>query len=191
MHDIRRAAAIVVVTATLFSALTSPAASATVGLSAGTLVTSKMNQTIDSGSAHVGDKFSLTVIAPYPNGNAIYANAQLYGHLTAVVAAGQGRNPVMEFNIDRIALTNGRQASVSMLVQSQETQRHNNTSNVALTALGGMIIGNMIGKSVFKSNLGGAVGLIAGAIYANNKKTNVSMRQGSILVTEVRRSVSL
>lgn len=162
-----------------------------VQLGAGNMVTSRMNQTIDSGSAHNGDKFSLTVLTPYPSNNSAYDHAQLYGHVTRVIAAGQGQNPVLEFGIDRIVLTGGRQANVSMLLQSQETQRHNNIGNVVLTAVGGMIVGNMIGKSLLKTNLGGPAGLIAGALYANNKKTNVSLRQGSIVVTEVRQSVAL
>ena len=160
-------------------------------LSAGSTVTAKMNSTIDSGSAHAGDTFSMTLLSPYPSNNGVYANARLYGHVTHVVPAGQGQNPVLEFNIDRIVLADGRQASVSMMVQSQETQRHNNVGNVALTALGGMIVGNIIGKTVFKSNLGGAAGLIAGALYANNKRTNVSLRTGSVVVSEVRRTVAL
>lgn len=162
-----------------------------VQLSAGNMVTSRMNQTIDSGSARSGDKFSLTVLTPYPSNNGVYNNAQLYGHVTHVIAAGQGQNPVLEFGIDRIVLANGRRADVSMLLQSQETQRHNNIGNVALTAAGAMIIGNMIGKSLFKTKLGGPIGLIAGALYANNKRTNVSLRQGSVVVTEVRHTVAL
>jgi uncharacterized protein YcfJ len=78
-----------------------------------------------------------------------------------------------------------------MQLQSQETQRHNNLSNVAMTAVAGMLVGNLVGKTIFKSNLGGAAGLIAGALYANNKKTNVSLRQGSVVVTEVRQTVAL
>jgi len=160
-------------------------------LSAGTMVSSKMNSTIDSGSAHAGDRFTMTVISPFPNNNNVYGNAQLYGHVTRVIAAGQGQNPALEFNIDRVVLADGRQAALSMMVQSQETQRHNNVGNVALTALGGMIVGNIIGKTIFKSNLGGAVGLIAGALYANNKRTNVSLRKGSVVVAEVRQTVAL
>jgi len=160
-------------------------------LNAGIMVTSKMNSTIDSGSARVGDRFSLTLLTPYPGANRAYTSAQLYGHVTRVVSAGQGREPVLEFGFDRIVLADGRQAGVSMMVQSQETQRHNNASNVILTAVGGMLAGNIIGKTVFKSNLGGPVGLIAGVLYADNKKTDVSLRQGSILCTEVRRTVVL
>ena len=185
-HSIIAASAVAVALALPFAALANP-----IQLAAGNMVTSKMNSTIDSGSAHVGDKFSLTVLSPYPSNDGAYGNAQLFGHVTRVVSAGQGENPVLEFGIDRIVLANGRQATVSMLLQSQETQRHNNVGNVALTALGGMIVGNMIGKSLLKTNLGGPAGLIAGALYANNKRTNVSLRQGSVVVTEVRRTVVL
>ena len=160
-------------------------------LNAGTTVTSKMNQTLDSGSAHSGNKFTMTVVAPYPANNSVYNNAQIYGHVTRAVSAGQGKNPLLEFAIDRIVLTDGRQANVAMALQSHETQQHNNLGNVAMTAAAGMIVGNIIGKTLFKSNLGGAAGLIAGALYANNKRTNVSMRQGSVVVTEVRQTVAL
>jgi uncharacterized protein YcfJ len=185
----------VVAAAAITFALTLPMAAVAstnpVELNAGSMVTSSINQTIDSGSAHAGDRFTMTVLTPYPGNNGVYDNAKLYGHVTRVVRAGQGQNPVLEFNIDRMVLASGRQADVSMLLQSQATQRHNMIANTAITALGGMIIGNMIGKSLFKSNLGGAAGLIAGALYANNKRSNVSLRQGSVVVTEVRQSVAL
>ncbi len=160
-------------------------------LAAGAQLTAKMNSTIDSGSARANDRFTLTIVSPYPDNNSVYAKAQLYGHVTRVVPAGQGRNAALEFAVDRIALVDGRQAAVPMVVQSQETQRHNNVGNVALTAVGGMIVGNIIGKTLFHTNIGGAVGLIAGALYANNQRTNVSLRQGSTVVMEVRRTVAL
>jgi hypothetical protein len=155
------------------------------------MVTSTINQTIDSGSAHVGDKFTMTMTTPYPGGDSQYNRALLYGHVVNVVKAGQGTNATLAFAIDRIVLASGRQANVSMRLQSQETQRHNNTGNIAVTAIAGMLVGNMVGKTLFKSNLGGAAGLIAGALYANNQRTNVSLRQGSVVVTEVRQTVAL
>ena len=177
--------------AALAVALPMAAFAAPVYLNAGAMVTSKINQTIDSGSAHTGDKFSMTLTTPYPSGSSVYNNAQLYGHVVKVVPAGQGQNAALTFALDRLVLAGGRQGNVSMQLQSQETQRHNNLSNVALTAVAGMLVGNAIGKTVFKSNLGGAAGLIAGALYANNKRTNVSLRQGSVVVTEVRQTVAL
>jgi len=177
--------------AALAVALPMAAFAAPVYLNAGAMVTSKINQTIDSGSAHAGDKFSLTLTTPYPSGSSVYNNAQLYGHVVKVVPAGQGQNATLAFAMDRLVFAGGRQGNVSMQLQSQETQRHNKFSNVALTAVAGMLVGNAIGKTVFKSNLGGAAGLIAGALYANNKRTNVSLRQGSVVVTEVRQTVAL
>ncbi|MBC5824428.1 MAG: hypothetical protein GIW99_10835 [Candidatus Eremiobacteraeota bacterium] len=189
MKPIRQAVAWTVLS--LAMALPLAASAAPVYLHAGSMVTSKINETVDSGSAQGGDKFTMTVVAPYPNNNGAYDNAHVYGHVTHVVRAGQGQNPTLEFAIDRIALVNGRQAPVSMMLQSHETQRHNNMGNVAMTAAAGMILGNMIGKTLFKSNLGGAAGLAAGALYANNKRTNVSMRSGSLIVMEVRHTVAL
>lgn len=183
----------VIVSAALAIACVLPAAAfaSPVALSSGSMVTSKMNQTIDSGSAHAGDRFTMTVLRPYPSNNNAFNNAQIYGHITRVVAAGQGQNPVLEFNFDRMILVGGRQSDVSMQLQSQETQRHNNMGNVAMTAVGGMIVGNMLGKTLLDTKLGGPAGLIAGALYANNKRTNVSLRQGSVVVTEVRHNVAL
>ena len=104
-------------------------------LNAGAMVTSKINSTIDSGSAHAGDKFSMTVTSPYPSGNGEYASGLLYGHIVQAVSAGQGRNAVLTFAVDRLVLANGRQGNVNMMLQSQETQRHNNTGNIAMTAV--------------------------------------------------------
>jgi hypothetical protein len=189
VNTIRRVIATAV--GALFVALPFAAIAGPGYLSAGTMVTSHMNGTIDSGSAHAGDKFSMTAVAPYPNNKSVYSDAQLYGHITRVVSAGQGQNPVLEFAIDRIVLADGRIANVQMVLQTQQTQRHNNIGNVALSAAAGMIVGNMVGKTLFKSNLGGAAGLIAGALYANNKRTNVSMRQGSVVVMQMLQTVAL
>ena len=160
-------------------------------LASGTDVTASMNQTIDSGSATVGERFTMSVLPPYPQANATFRGGQLYGHVTQVVAAGQGRNPELHFAIDKMVLPDGAQGNPMLTVQTQQTQQHDNTAKVALSALGGMVVGNWVGKAVFNSNAGGAVGLIAGALYASNNRTNVSLRQGSQVVFEARRTVAL
>jgi len=162
-----------------------------VSLASGSMVDAKMNQTIDSGSAHVGQQFTMTVVPPYPRSNYEFSGATLTGHVTNVVAAGQGTNPQLAFAIDRISLANGDTGHPTLMVQSQETQQHNNTTNVAATAVAGMLVGNWIGKAVFNSNAGGAVGAVAGALFASNKKTNVSLAQGSQVVFEAQTTVAL
>ncbi|MBC5806931.1 MAG: hypothetical protein DLM53_10075 [Candidatus Eremiobacter antarcticus] len=189
MNAIRR----LIVTTLTASAIALPLAAfaAPVYLYSGSTVTSKINQTIDSGTAHAGDRFTMTLVSPYPRNNSAFSNGQLYGHVTRVVRAGQGQNAALEFAVDRLVLPGGRQAHVNMMLQSQETQKHNNVGNIAMTAAAGMILGNMVGKTLFGSKLGGPAGAIAGALYANNKRTNVSLRQGSVVVTEARQTVAL
>lgn len=162
-----------------------------VTLASGTMVDAKMNQTIDSGSAQVGQRFTMTVVPPFPQSNPQFSNATLTGHVTNVVKAGQGTNPELAFAIDKIALSNGATGHPILMVQSQETQRHDNTTNVAASALAGMLVGNWIGKAVFQSNAGGAVGAVAGALFASNKKQNVSLVQGSQVVFESQQTVAL
>jgi outer membrane lipoprotein SlyB len=167
-----------------------PAARA-VTLASGATVNAKINQTIDSGSAYAGQKFTMSVVAPYPQNKGAFAGATLYGHVTKVVKAGQGTNAELGFAIDRMVLPNGDAGRPVLMVQSQETQHHNNTVTIALAGLAGMAVGNWIGKAVFNSNAGGAVGAIAGVLYAANSRTNVSLRQGSEVVFEAQTTVAL
>ena len=190
MNNRAKIAACVAVAAVLL-APTMATASRTVVLSTGTMVNATMNQTIDSGSAHVGQTFTMTVIPPYPQSNQAFASGTLYGHVTNVVAAGQGTNPQLAFAIDKISLQNGDKGHPVLMVQQQETQRHDNTVNVAASAVAGMLVGNWIGKAVFNSNAGGAVGAVAGALYAANKRTNVSLVRGSQVVFEAQQTVAL
>ena len=190
MYTTARIAACAAVAAMLLAPSMAPA-SRVVTLASGTMINATMNQTLDSGSAQVGQKFTMTVVAPYPRSDGQFAGASLTGHVTSVVPAGQGSNPQLAFAIDRISLTNGAQGHPILMVQSQETQRHDNTANVAATAVAGMLVGNWVGKAVFNSNAGGAVGLVAGALYASNKRTNVSLKQGSEVVFESRETVAL
>ena len=166
-------------------------ASRVVTLASGTMVSATMNQTLDSGSAQVGQRFTMTVVGPYPRSDQAFAGASLAGHVTNVTPAGQGKNPELAFAIDRISLQNGAQGHPILTVQAQQTQQHNNTGNVAASALAGMLVGNWLGKAVFNSNAGGAVGAVAGALYASNKRTNVSLRQGSEVVFQAQQTVAL
>jgi len=109
-----------VLAAVFFICVSGPLAGWATPLAQGSMITAKINQTIDSGSSHTGDQFTLTVVPPYPASNTAFAGAQLYGHITKVLRAGQGSNPVLEFTVDRIRLANGRSAPASFTVQAQE-----------------------------------------------------------------------
>jgi hypothetical protein len=178
------------IAAILLGWATAPAARV-ITLASGTTVIASMNQTIDSGSAHPGQPFTMSVVPPYPQSDSEFRGGKLYGHVTKVVAAGQGTNAELQIEIDKMVLPNGAQGNPMLAIQAEQTQQHDNTAKVALAALGGMVVGNWLGKAVFQTNAGGAVGLIAGALYASNSRTNVSVRQGSQVVFEARRTVAL
>jgi len=194
MNTRARIATCAAVAAMLLAPTVTPAVASAprvVTLASGTTLDAKMNQTIDSGSAQIGQRFTMTVVPPFPQSNSQFQSATLTGHVTNVVAAGQGTNPQLAFAIDKIALADGATGHPILMVQAQETQRHDNTTNVAASALAGMLVGNWIGKTVFQSNAGGAVGAVAGVLYASNKKQNVSLAQGSQVVFEAQQTVAL
>src|SRR5579864_659042 len=85
MNTRAKIAACSALAAMLLGPATVPAAGV-VTLASGAMVAAKMNQTIDSGSAQQGQKFTMTVVAPYPQGNTEFAGAALSGHVTRVVA---------------------------------------------------------------------------------------------------------
>jgi len=194
MNTRARIATYAAVAAVLLAPTMTPAVASAprvVTLASGTTLDAKMNQTIDSGSAQIGQRFTMTVVPPFPQSNSQFQSATLTGHVTNVVAAGQGSNQQLAFAIDKIALADGATGHPILMVQAQETQRHDNTTNVAASALAGMLVGNWIGKTVFQSNAGGAVGAVAGVLYASNKKQNVSLAQGSQVVFEAQQTVAL
>src|SRR5690348_8066519 len=63
----------------------------TVTLPQGQTVNVQMQDTIDSGSAYAGERFTARVVAPYPNDDVTFANAIVNGRVIKVVQAGQGR----------------------------------------------------------------------------------------------------
>lgn len=151
----------------------------TVTLSQGQALNVQMQDTIDSGSAYAGEHFTARVVAPYPNDDPTFANAIVHGTVIKVVPAGQGRKPELHFSWDAIQLQNGGSYPLNAeLTTGTPKQQNRNGGHVALTTIGGMIAGNIIGKTIFHTNVGGAVGAATGFLVGYNKKANIVMKQG-------------
>jgi len=145
-------------------------------LYSGTQLNAIMDQQLDSGSAQAGDAFSMHVVAPYPSDDDTYAGAQITGHVLKVVPAGRGTNPELQLGIDRLILRDGTSVDLPAQVTSAGTkQQSKNGAQVALSTIGGMILGNVIGKTVLHTNGGGIVGAAGGFLYGLNKKANVTL----------------
>jgi len=158
-------------------------------LPGGVTVYGTLSTDLNSKNVNPGDGFSLTVIRPYPNGDASYAGAKIRGHVLDVVRAGQGRKAHISLGFDRIYLSDGTSAPISGRVIKVDVKHANSTTQKAVGAGVGMIVGNILGKAV-GTNLGGLIGAGGGFIYANNLKTNITIPQGSTVSLQLNSAVT-
>jgi hypothetical protein len=156
---------------------------------AGTNVFGILSTTLDTSKVNAGDGFSLQVIRPYPNGDASYAGAYVRGHVANVIRAGQGRKAEIDLAFDSIVLPNGAAAPLAGHVVKLEQKQKSAVLQQAAGAGAGMIVGNIIGKSIFHTGLGGLAGAAGGFAYGNNLKTNFTVPQGSTVTLQVDREV--
>jgi outer membrane lipoprotein SlyB len=158
-------------------------------LAAGTTVTAVLSSSdINTQKAYVGQTFSMSVVQPYPNGDSSYAGAALYGHISSVVSAGQGRKAQLGLAFDKIVLLNGQTAHLTGHVIAASTKSQNTMVRTAAGALGGMIVGNYIGKHL-GTNLGGLAGAAGGYLYASNIKANMNLARGAQVQLQLDHSV--
>ena len=169
--------------ASAFAAVPALAQSAySVTLSKGDNLNAVMEGSLDTGTAQVGDRFSLRVTSPYPEGDQDLANAVISGEVTKVTPAGQGRNPELYLSFNTITLQNGTSYPIdAMMTSGGPKQESRNGGHVALTTLGGMAIGNIIGKTIFHApnGIGGVIGAAGGFLTGYNKKSNLKLDQGT------------
>ncbi|HZT11493.1 MAG TPA: hypothetical protein VFA29_01685 [Candidatus Baltobacteraceae bacterium] len=151
----------------------------TVTLSQGQTLNVQFQSTLDSGKAYAGQHFTAKVVSPFPNDDPTFANAVVNGTIIKVVSAGQGRNPELHLSWDSITLQNGSSYPLNAEMTSGGAKQQNrNGGHVALTTIGGMIAGNIIGKTIFHTNAGGAIGAVSGFLVGYNKKSNIQLSQG-------------
>jgi len=176
----RRLSALALVAAFLVPA--AALAQSTVTLSEGSQINAQMQGSLDSGTAYVGERFTAVVVPPYPNNDATFANATIYGDVIKVVSAGQGRNPELQLAFQTITLRNGTSYPLNAQMTAASTKHQlRNGGHVALTTVGGMVAGNIIGKTIFHTGIGGIVGAVGGFLVGYNKKSNVTMPYGATI----------
>jgi hypothetical protein len=184
-----RIPALVALAAFLASSLAAPAAN-NITIYAGAEIHGQMRSSLDTGTAHVGDRFTMDVVPPYPSGDPAFQGAIMVGEVTHVVAAGQGTKPELDVQFDYIRLSDGTIADIAGgMTNSQKTNQMRNGGHVALTTLGGMIAGNVIGKTVFGTGGGGLLGAIGGFLVGYNKKSDYTIPAGSAVTLQITKTV--
>jgi hypothetical protein len=158
----------------------------------GAQINARMRNTIDTGKAHVGDRFVMDVVPPYPSGNPVFQGAIIAGEITSVQPAGQGRKPALGLQFDYLRLADGSTVDISAtMTQDARKDESKNGLKVALTTLGGMLLGNAIGKTIFHIGGLGAVGAAGGFLYGLNSKTNFQLQSGSNVQITLNQTVTI
>jgi hypothetical protein len=154
-------------------------------IAAGTRFSGTLSTDLNTASAQVGDKFAMALTPPYPNDDPAFANAYVSGHVATVQRAGQGTPAKLELAFDRVVFPDGRTEPIAAEVVSLDEKHQSAIPQQAIGALGGMLLGNAIAKTVFQSSAGGIIGAAGGFLYANNQKTNFIVPKSSTVTVEV------
>ncbi len=159
----------------------------------GTVLNARLNQTLESASAHVGDQFTMTVVPPYPSGDPNFQGATIGGEVTRVVPAGQGRNPEIVIQPRYLQLYGGSTVTIYGSVTSIAANKSTGQTagKAALGALAGMLVGNAIGKTIFHANGFGAIGLVGGAMLGANSKSNFTISPGAQATVQLSQTVTV
>ncbi len=169
-------------------AMTSVASARSMTLYSGTQINAKMDTTLDTATAYRGQRFTMHVTPPYAS--SALRGSYLSGHVVSVVHARQGVKPRLQLAIDRLYMRDGSSVEVDgQIIGDQQKKSTSNLGHTALTALGGMLVGNAIAKTLFHTGGGGAVGLAAGALYGLNAKENFNLPVGSNVTVQTTHSV--
>ena len=154
----------------------------------GTSLNGALSQSLDSGKAQVGQPVTLTNVTS-ADGSGRIVGATMYGHVSAVQRAGQGRPGRIEIQFDRLTTSDGTSYTVQGQVTNLTAKAKSNTLKEVGGAVAGMLAGNYLGKLI-GVNVGGLAGAAGGYFLAKNNRTNVVVPQGSLVtvrLTEVAR----
>lgn len=146
----------------------------------GSVINATLQTALDTGSAYIGQPVTLSV-QPSTQGNpAALAGATIYGKVIQVQAAAQGTNPSVQIAVDSIALASAGTdpQPLSAKVLKVDPNQGSMIAKEAAGTLGGMLLGNWIGKSL-DSNQGGLIGAVGGYLLTSNSKNNIRVPAGT------------
>ncbi len=140
---------------------------------------------VDTGSAYAGQPVTLSNVT---SEDGSVKGAHMYGSVTRVVRAGQGRPAQLQMTFTKLVLPSGATYAVDGVVTGMQAKTKNNALKEVGGALAGMIVGNILGKTIFHaaSGMGGFLGAAGGYLIARNNRTNMSVPAGSAVRVTLR-----
>jgi hypothetical protein len=153
-------------------------------ISSGTELVGTMDRSLDSGSAQVGERFTMHNV--HSQDNDIH-DAVIYGHVARVERAGQGRPGKIELAFDKLRTENGGSYALNARATNVQVNTKSNALKEVGGALAGMIVGNVLGKWM-GTNIGGIIGAGGGYMVAKNNRQNVTIPPHANVTLQVLRA---
>ena len=141
----------------------------------GTQFSGTLLQSVSSKTARVGDQ---VVLVNVNSRDGSITGARMFGRVAATQRAGQGQSGQVYLEFDTLQLANGAIYPIAGEVTQVHVKTANNGAKEALGALGGMIVGNILGKWI-GTNYGGLFGAAGGYLVAKNNREDVSIPANS------------
>ena len=132
-------------------------------------------QSVSSKTARVGDQ---VVLVNVNSMDGSITGARMFGRVAAAQHAGQGQSGQVYMSFDTLQLANGALYPIVGEVTQVNVKTANNGAKEALGTIGGMILGNILGKWI-GTNYGGLFGAAGGYLVAKNNREDVSIPANS------------
>ena len=148
---------------------------------AGTNVFATLQQTLDTRSARIGDAVVMTVTGIVPPDSpdaAALQGATIRGHVAQAYAATPTKKAYIGIAFDTITFADGRTFPYPAKILALQKKKSVNAAQAAGEVLVGMVVGNMLFKSV-GSPAGGAIGAMGGVVYASQMSQNFKIPASS------------
>jgi hypothetical protein len=154
-------------------------AAAKLPIPSGSIINATLDTELSTANAYIGQPITLTVPQNAQGTPSALAGATIYGKVIEAQAAAQGTNPSVQIAVDSIALANSSDPqSIAAKVLKVDPTQGSVIAKEAAGTLGGMLLGNWIGKSM-DSNQGGLIGAVGGYLLTSNSKANMTVPSGT------------
>ncbi|HEY9181277.1 MAG TPA: hypothetical protein VIO32_11205 [Candidatus Baltobacteraceae bacterium] len=141
--------------------------------------------TVNTKDAYTGEPVTLNNVT---SEDGSVKGAHMYGTVTRVVRAGQGRPAQLRMTFTKLVLPSGATYAIDGVVTGMQSQTKSNALKEIGGAVAGMIVGNIIGKTIFHASGGmsGFLGAAGGYLVAKNNRENMTVPSGSAVRVTLR-----
>ncbi|MBT8477322.1 MAG: hypothetical protein KJO06_00290 [Gemmatimonadetes bacterium] len=169
-------------------------------VSAGSLLQVSLDQELSTKSANVGDKFTVTLLAPVTDatGLVIPAGTKIQGEVTALEVSGSaGKQAMIRLDFGQLLLDGeSHQVALTVSEANATTRDRKSTEEKAVTIGAGAVVGGILGRVIGGNATGTIIGGVAGAaagtaIALGTGDVDAVLEEGSEMTLRVEETFSV